>query len=508
MTRFGVSTTAPSGLDSSPCGLFDPGPIEDLVRAECARDASNRDEPALIELVRHAPLATEPQATSELLLRLLTTLAGAASTTDACQRLADEIRSQFSCEHVFVGLAKPGGRCCTLTAAAGSIGVDRTTDLARACDTALSETLAAPGVRAWARDDAAESAGGAARRQLAQLTRVDAIIAAPLFGPDGKPVGSCLLLGPATLANDVRLKQFLAASSGSVGACLALLERATESVSRRTWRACSSRAARVRWWGLAGVVALAVISPWIPWTYHIKCACSVEPVTRRSVAAPFNGQFAKSFVKPGDVVRRDQVLAQMDGRDLRIEAAGLQAELERAAKDHDVHLAAGKVAAAQVAKLEWERLDQKRRLLESRAEHLEIKSPLDGVVIRGDLQRAEGVSVTVGHPLFEIAPLDQMVFELAIPDDDISHVRAGQEVEVQVEGLAGSRFRGTLAAIHPRAEIRDGSNVFLGEVVLENARQLLRPGMKGHAQIRGPQKSVPWVVFHKPWSKLLAWLPW
>ena len=79
---------------------------------------------------------------------------------------------------------------------------------------------------------------------------------------------------------------------------------------------------------------------------------------------------------------------------------------------------------------------------------------------------------------------------------------------MQVEGLAGSRFRGTLAAIHPRAEIRDGSNVFLGEVELENARQLLRPGMKGHAQIRGPKKSVPWVVFHKPWSKLLAWLPW
>ena len=171
-------------------------------------------------------------------------------------------------------------------------------------------------------------------------------------------------------------------------------------------------------------------------------------------------------------------------------------------------MAAGKVAAAQVARLEWERLDQKRRLLESRSEHLEIKSPLDGVVIRGDLERSEGVSVTVGHPLFEIAPLDQMVFELAIPDDDISHVQPGQEVEVQVEGLAGSRFRGTLAAIHPRAEIRDGRNVFLGEVVLDNAQQILRPGMKGHAKIRGPQKSVPWVVFHKPWSKISAWLRW
>ena len=501
MTSFGVISTAPFSSDPAAFPFFDPPSRREQVASE--------PPPVTVK----TPSAINAHAAAANLVRLLTTLTAAASARDACQRLADEIHSQFGCEHVLVGTVRPGGRCCSLIATAGTLGADRTTDLARACDTALSETLVTPEISVWADgatagDGAAKSTGGAAQRQLAQLARVDAIVGVPLFGPDKKPVGSCLLLGPAALANDAKLRQFLATASGPVGSCLALLERATESVVRRMWRACTARATRARWWLLAAVAVVAAISPWIPMTYHVACSCNVEPVTRRSVTAPFNGQFAKSLVKPGDVVRRDQVLAQMDGRELRMEMAGLQAELDRAAKDRDVNLAAGKVAAAQVARLEWERLDQKRRLLESRSEHLEIKSPLDGVVIRGDLERSEGVSVTVGHPLFEIAPLDQMVFELAIPDDDISHVQTGQAVEVQVEGLAGSRFRGTLAAIHPRAEIRDGRNVFLGEVVLDNAQQILRPGMKGHAKIRGPQKSVPWVVFHKPWTKFSAWLRW
>ena len=56
-----------------------------------------------------------------------------------------------------------------------------------------------------------------------------------------------------------------------------------------------------------------------------------------------------------------------------------------------------------------ERLQLTTRLLQDRSRNLIIKSPVDGLVISGDLKRAEGVRLTVGQTLFEVAPLDEMI---------------------------------------------------------------------------------------------------
>ena len=47
---------------------------------------------------------------------------------------------------------------------------------------------------------------------------------------------------------------------------------------------------------------------------------------------------------------------------------------------------------------------------------------------------------------------------------------------------------------------------FLAEVVLDNSGGMLRPGMKGQARIRTTDRCLGWVLFHKPWNYLRAWL--
>jgi multidrug resistance efflux pump len=186
--------------------------------------------------------------------------------------------------------------------------------------------------------------------------------------------------------------------------------------------------------------------------------------------------------------------------------AGIEAEQSRAGKSRDVNMATSKVAAAQIDRLEMERLEHKRRLMTSRLEHLEIKSPLDGIVLTGDLQRSEGVSLTVGQPLYEIAPLDQMLVEVAIDDREISHVRVGMDVALQLDAFPGVSWTGRLERIHPRAEIRDETNVFIGEVALDNANHTLRPGMKGRAKVAADRHTLFWIVFHEPWEWVMSWM--
>ena len=156
----------------------------------------------------------------------------------------------------------------------------------------------------------------------------------------------------------------------------------------------------------------------------------------------------------------------MDGRELRMELAGIVADYQRARKSRDVNVAAGKTAPGQIDALEMRCQQQKRRLLESRIKNLDIRSPEAGVVVSGDLERSEGAPVKAGQALYEIAPLDRMIVEVEVRDEDVAHVKVGQKVAVKLDAYPGRVWKGTIDRIDPRSEIRDSNNVFIAEVSL------------------------------------------
>jgi multidrug resistance efflux pump len=229
-------------------------------------------------------------------------------------------------------------------------------------------------------------------------------------------------------------------------------------------------------------------------------------VIRRYIAAPFEGTLERSLVEPGDLVAAEQVLARMDDRDVRFELAGLEAEFQRAAKQRDAHLAAHDYGAAALSKFEMERLDVKRRMFEHRQERLDVKSPIDGIVVSGDLKRAEGIRLTTGQRLFEVAPLDAMIVEIAVEESDIAYVQAGQTVTVVPDAFPDRRLTAVIERVHPRSEVRDGAHVFIAEVRVQNADGLLQPGMRGRAHVSSGQCALGWRLLHKPWEQLrLRW---
>lgn len=72
----------------------------------------------------------------------------------------------------------------------------------------------------------------------------------------------------------------------------------------------------------------------------------------------------------------------------------------------------------------------------------------------------------------------------------------------QLEGYRGEKVRGEVAKIHPRSEIRDGQNVFIAEVNLENPDRELLPGMSGLARVRSRIRPLGWIWFHKAWYRV------
>jgi multidrug resistance efflux pump len=251
---------------------------------------------------------------------------------------------------------------------------------------------------------------------------------------------------------------------------------------------------------LAAVVAALAL---VPVSYRVKGPCTVTPVVTRFVTARFDGILEAVYCKPGALVKQGELLARMDGRVIELELTSLNAELKKARKMRDIRLASGNTAAGQIALLEGQRLEQKIKLQLQRKQQLDIKSPIDGIVLSGKLEGVEGSPVRKGQSLFEISPLENMMVEVAVSQEDISYVRAGMPVRIEFDAYPRRRWEAGLDTILPRSEMREGISVFVGQVAFANPDGRLRPGMQGKASIVTQPKSIAWIYFHRPWNALL-----
>ena len=213
------------------------------------------------------------------------------------------------------------------------------------------------------------------------------------------------------------------------------------------------------------VAGLGLLLSW-PFSYPIKTDCQITPTIKRIVAAPFDGQLRKTFVEPGDQVEEGQILGNLESRELLLKAADLTAGRERALKQRDKAMTdkgeGVDFAAAQLAQFEAQRIGEELALIRRRLALLEIRSPLRGIVLSGDLRRVEGQPVQQGQQLFEIAPLDRMIVEANVPDHEISYVRQGMNVDFRLDAF-GEEQRTKLTKLHPQSELHEGRNIFVCE---------------------------------------------
>lgn len=241
-------------------------------------------------------------------------------------------------------------------------------------------------------------------------------------------------------------------------------------------------------------------------SHTVYATGKLSPLVRRMASAPFEAVLKESYAKTGDFVKGGQTLALLEGKEMRLELAGLEAEYKKALKERDSALAEHKVAASQMAKWKAEKCALRMRVLQDRLKELEIRAPMDGIVLSEDLKHLEGVTVSLGQPLFEIASLSSLLLEIHIAPMDISYIAVGQKGEILLEGVSEQSFAFSLQSVKPISEREENRQVFVCEATLSNPEQRLRPGMQGKIKIEAGVRPVWWVYFHKPWEWLqLQW---
>lgn len=436
--------------------------------------------------------------------RWLVEVLDAESFTAAAQQFADQLPSFLRECQLAVGWS---GRepTCRVAAVSHRSRLDRTSELVGAIEAALDETLARGASLAAPPSEAQIPAR--THERLLQLTGSRWVVSHQLIDRQGNALGSILLWGEQPEQQALAV-DWLQRTTPIAATTLRRCQQAHQSAVSRVLQAVRIAAGkhRRRIWLIGLAAALTLLA--LPWPHRIRCDCTVEPTVRRFVAAPFDATLQATLVKPGDIVSAGQPVVQLEGREIKWELASLIAEYERAVKTRDRALAERETSAAQLAELEIEQLEHQIALLEDREKHLTVASPIEGVVLSGDLSRDVGAPVATGQTLLEIAPLAQVVIEAAIAEDKIAHVPEQAVATVRIEAFPGRPLRGELTTIYPQAELRDNQQVFIAELPLENVDRALRPGMQGVAKIQAGWTTLGWKLFHRPYYAFTGWLGW
>lgn len=258
---------------------------------------------------------------------------------------------------------------------------------------------------------------------------------------------------------------------------------------------------------IAAVVLIAVMT-FGKGTYRVEAPFTIEATTQHVVAAPFDGPLLAANVKVGDRVRVGDVLVELDTSRLRYERAQLEADAATKRIEADIAKRESKTADAQMARSDVKRLQARIDLITWQIERSQIKSPIDGIVVAGDLTRQINAPVKTGDALYEIAKLDDLRARLSIPEADIADINIGQTGELAAVAQIHEHLAFDVERIEPVAEVVEQQNVFGVRARIEQTPDWLQPGMQGLAKVEIREARLGWIWTRDVmnWLRMKLWI--
>ena len=236
----------------------------------------------------------------------------------------------------------------------------------------------------------------------------------------------------------------------------------------------------------------------------ITATGTIEPVTSVTVGTQVSGIVSHLYVDYNSVVKKGQVIAELDKTNLTSELRTAQANLSSAQSTLNYEQAnynryktlyeKGLVSANDYETARLSYLKAKDQVTTSaqsvqRAQtnlgYATITSPIDGVVLSKSVEEGQTVAASFNTPeLFTIAQdLTDMRVIADIDEADIGGVKEGQRVMFTVDAFPEDRFQGQVTQVRQQATTE--SNVVTYEVVIgaPNNDLKLKPGLTANVTI-------------------------
>jgi multidrug resistance efflux pump len=248
---------------------------------------------------------------------------------------------------------------------------------------------------------------------------------------------------------------------------------------------------------LSFVVGLLVAAV-LPWHYRVDAAATLRSDDMVFVPAPFDGFLREVHVQIGDQVSQGAATVGLDTRELLLEESMAAAEVGRFAREAEKAQAVWQLADMQIALARQNQSAARLHLVRDHLAHAQLRAPMTGVVVEGELKKNLGGPVKKGDLLLKIARLDSTYVELEIDQTDIHEVAPGRRGELAFVGRPDLRVALVIERIEPISTMKDGRNYFLARARVDaEVQSWWRPGMGGTAKIDAGDRSLLWVLTHR-----------
>lgn len=236
----------------------------------------------------------------------------------------------------------------------------------------------------------------------------------------------------------------------------------------------------------------------------ITATGTIEPVTSVTVGTQVSGIVSKLFVDYNSVVKKGQVIAELDKTNLmsqlntaKTQLATAQSQLNYQTANYNRYktlFEKGLVAADDFDNAKLSYTQAKEQVTSAKEEvqraqtnlgYATITSPIDGVVLSKSVEEGQTVAASFSTPeLFTIAQdLTNMQVVADVDEADIGDVKEGERVTFTVDAYPDDTFEGEVKQV--RQEATTTNNVVTYEVVISapNADLKLKPGLTANVTI-------------------------
>ena len=203
---------------------------------------------------------------------------------------------------------------------------------------------------------------------------------------------------------------------------------------------------------------------------------TVESDVKNNIAPNTPLRIEKIYVEVGDIVRKGQVLVQLDASNLqqiKLQVENQQIEFNRTSQLYQV----GGASKAEYdnAKMQLDVLSTQYRQL---VQNTQLVAPISGVVTARNYDNGDMYG---GNPILTVEQTNPVKLIVNISENFYKLVKKGQKVDIALDAYEGETFTGQITIVYPT--IDTSTHTFPVEITINNNSQKVRPGMFARATV-------------------------
>ena len=271
----------------------------------------------------------------------------------------------------------------------------------------------------------------------------------------------------------------------------------------------------LRRWALRTAIAVAAVAVvvWLclPAPLLITGEATLASTDMRSIVATRDGILSKVYFEPGQQVKRGDVIAEFDTRELRLRDNRIAAQLTQAESRKQSAVAGFKAAEIRVVDAEIDALTAERDLVTLLLQQSVVTADADAIVLSGDMAERVGSALRKGEQMFQLAPLSGYTVSIDVPQTDVTNVVVGQQGVLKLTAMPFDDFPVEIERVSPAASDASATGAFSIRAALHADNPSFRPGMKGVVHITAGKAIRAWGLTRDFWFWLgmqaWRWIP-